>query len=380
MSADQARSDSIRPREHSGGLEVVSEEIAAVEDVEVLDFEGEGEESADELPEADGEVIEAEESEDDCAPKRTAPDPGAPTQQQIDDHEIDHVPYRCWCEACVAGRGIGDQHRAGPESTVPVISFDYLLVTKKGIKLKGQAQPGEVLLKILVVKDSMSKVISAHVVRSKGVEDDGYAVEKLKRDILWFGYSRVTLKSDNEPAIVALLTEVLRGLKVESTEQVAEAHPAPYDSKGNGSIENAVKQVQGLVRTMKRCLEIRLRRRIPADHPVMAWLVKHAAWILTIRVRGKDGKTSYERLRGKPFSKKSVGFAEMCLFRLPLKSAKADDEDGKLSVRWVKGVFMGYDRITNEYVFHSNGKIGKARAVQRVTLDRRWLLQVPARH
>ena len=214
MSADQARSDSIRPREHSGGLEVVSEEIAVVEDVEVLDFEGEGEESADELPEADGEVIEAEESEDDCAPKRTAPDPGAPTQQQIDDHEIDHVPYRCWCEACVAGRGIGDQHRAGPESTVPVISFDYLLVTKKGIKLKGQAQPGEVLLKILVVKDSMSKVISAHVVRSKGVEDDGYAVEKLKRDILWFGYSRVTLKSDNEPAIVALLTEVLRGLKV----------------------------------------------------------------------------------------------------------------------------------------------------------------------
>ena len=184
MSANQARSDSIRPREHSGGLEVVSAKVVGVGDVEVLDFEDEGNESADELPEVSGGAIVAEESEDDCAPERTAPDPGAPTQQQIDGHEIDHVPYRSWCEACVAGRGIGDQHRAGPESTVPVIRFDYLLVTKKGIKLKDQVQPGEVLLKVLVVKDSMSKVISAHVVKSKGVEDDGYAVAKLKRDIL----------------------------------------------------------------------------------------------------------------------------------------------------------------------------------------------------
>ena len=151
---------------------------------------------------------------------------------------------------------------------------------------------------------------------------------------------------------------------------MAEAHPAPYDSKGNGSVENAVRQVQGLVRTMKRCLEIRLRRRIPADHPVMAWLVKHAACILAIRVRGRGGETPYERLRGKPFSRKGVGFGELCLFRLALK--KADDDDGKLGVRWVKGVFLGYDRITNEYVFHSNGKIGKSRAVQRVTLERRW--------
>ena len=115
-----------------------------------------------------------------------------------------------------------------------------------------------------------------------------------------------------------------------------------------------------------------MQRRIPVDHPVMAWLVKHAAWLLTIRVRGRDGRTAYERPRGKPFSKKGVGFGEICLFRLPLKGERADDEDGKMSVRWVKGVFMGYDRITNEYIFHSNGRIGKSRAVQPVTKERRW--------
>ena len=176
MSTSQTHNGPIRPREHSGGLEALSQITAGTGDVEVLDFEGEGNDLEEELPEADGEVIEAEESDDECAPRRTAPDPGRPSQQQIDDHEIDHLPYRCWCEACVSGRGVGDQHRSGPESTVPIISFDYLLVTKKGIKLNGQARPGEVLLKTLVVKDSMSKVISAHVVRCKGVGDDGYAI------------------------------------------------------------------------------------------------------------------------------------------------------------------------------------------------------------
>ena len=62
------------------------------------------------------------------------PDPKLPSKDEVEKHYLTHLPYRSWCEACVAGRGIGDQHRAGPELQVPVISCDYLLVTKKGIK------------------------------------------------------------------------------------------------------------------------------------------------------------------------------------------------------------------------------------------------------
>ena len=32
-----------------------------------------------------------------CAPKRTLPDPGQPTQQQLEDHRVDHLPFRSWC-------------------------------------------------------------------------------------------------------------------------------------------------------------------------------------------------------------------------------------------------------------------------------------------
>jgi hypothetical protein len=120
VNAEKARSDSIRPRETESGLEAVVEDVDECADVEVLDFEeDEGKESEDEMPAAEGEVIEADESEDECAPKRAALDPGAPTQQQMDDQEIDHMPYLSWCESCVVGGGTEDQHRAGLESTGP---------------------------------------------------------------------------------------------------------------------------------------------------------------------------------------------------------------------------------------------------------------------
>jgi len=133
------------------------------------------------------------------------------------------------------GRGSGEQHRSGPACSIPIVACDYLIVTKHGIFLKEELGPGahEILLRILVVKDALSKFVSAHVVPVKGLGEDKYAAEKLRRDIVWLGYSRVILKSDNEPAIVAVTKEVLRGLKVEVLDQAASAAPPAYDSKAN---------------------------------------------------------------------------------------------------------------------------------------------------
>ena len=35
-------------------------------------------------------------AEEDCGPKRVAPDPGMPTQSEVDDHNVDHLPFRSW--------------------------------------------------------------------------------------------------------------------------------------------------------------------------------------------------------------------------------------------------------------------------------------------
>ncbi len=120
---------------------------------------------------------------------------------------------------------------------MPTVAADYLLVTKKGVYMKHELmEHAEVVMKILVVKDTKSKYIGAHLVPVKGLGSDRYAAEKLRRDILWLGYSRVIIKTDNEPAIVAVLKETLKALRIEVLDQAAAEHPPVYDSKGNGSI------------------------------------------------------------------------------------------------------------------------------------------------
>ena len=76
-----------------------------------------------------GEIIELTEDsdEEDAAPRRTAPDPGEPSAEEVAEHRVDHIPYRCWCPHCVRGRGYGEQHRSGVEGTIPTVAADYLL-------------------------------------------------------------------------------------------------------------------------------------------------------------------------------------------------------------------------------------------------------------
>ena len=77
---------------------------------------------------------------EDMAPKRISPDPGLPTEAEVDDHEVDHMPFRRWCEECVAGRGTGEQREG--QHAAPTIAFDYLFVTNKKI-LRREELEGE---------------------------------------------------------------------------------------------------------------------------------------------------------------------------------------------------------------------------------------------
>ena len=70
------------------------------------------------------------------------------------------------------------------------------------------------MLKLLVVKDTKSKAVFAHAFPQKGIDEKRFSVDMVVADVLWLGYSKVLLKSDNEPAIVKLLKESLATLKV----------------------------------------------------------------------------------------------------------------------------------------------------------------------
>ena len=100
-----AKRDPIRPSEDYCYISdsKLAEDVvidAKWDPAEVLGLEGEDPASDD----GEGETIETEEVEEDCAPIRIAIDPGAPTAEEVEEHRAaGHFPYRSWCEWCVKG-------------------------------------------------------------------------------------------------------------------------------------------------------------------------------------------------------------------------------------------------------------------------------------
>ena len=58
-------------------------------------------------------------------------------------------------------------------------------------------------LKVLVVRCLKSKALFVHPVPKKGLDDKGYVIDCLVKDILWLGYSRLLVKCDTEPSTMA---------------------------------------------------------------------------------------------------------------------------------------------------------------------------------
>eukprot|EP00969_Alexandrium_andersonii_P100196 4419938-Alexandrium_andersonii.AAC.1 len=67
--------------------------------------------------------------------------------------------------------------------------------------------------------------------------------------------------------------------------------PPAYEPQSNGSVENAVRQLTGLIHTLMLALQERIQGEVPLDHPAMLWSVEHAGELLTKYLVGHDGHT-----------------------------------------------------------------------------------------
>ena len=94
------------------------------------------EQAKDKGPSDDGEVIES--TEEEVQPRQVHRTPPLPTQSQLDEHRIDHLPYRSWCPECVEGFGREAAHTSHQNQArwVPVISCDYLFLSARGAFLR----------------------------------------------------------------------------------------------------------------------------------------------------------------------------------------------------------------------------------------------------
>ena len=131
-----------------------------------------------------------------------------PTLKERQEHEWTYLPYRSWCRDCVAARASNPAHRGRKFAKAVEDDKDMKQVTHGYCFLRDQ--PETESAKILVSKDHATRMGSAHVVPLKGAVLD-WVIQQRARDLERLGHhGQVTLKSDQEPAIVDVFGEKSR--------------------------------------------------------------------------------------------------------------------------------------------------------------------------
>lgn len=292
--------------------------------------------------------------------------PRGPSRSEREAHEASHMPYRSWCPHCVRGRGVASPHvekKADDELREirrPVISMDYFFMNKED----------EELTTLIAVKDERHGCVHASMVPRKGDRDE-WVSSHVARFCNRLGYKEITLKSDTEPAMLALRDGVARKC---DAEVITEDTPVG-DHQSNGAIENAIKNIRGMIRTVRDAAETRLGENIKDDSVLMPWLVEHAANLVTMCQVGRDGRTPHERLRGKRPPQALVPFGEKVLFQ----SLRQDRRANKAEPRYDYGVWAGV-RIggADVYILTPDGAV-RARSVRRLPGAERWDMELIGR-
>lgn len=289
--------------------------------------------------------------------------PVSPTLEEIEEHEsTGHVQHRTWCGHCMRARGLHEKHSAVDkegknEHGVPILSVDYFWM---GRNSRDDPEPeGE--LPSLQVKDEYTGFTWSSTVPAKG--SDTYAVNFTIQCIEETGYRRIVFKSDNEPAIKSLKATVkqsLKGIEVVPEESKTGDHPS------NGACESAVRETKRQVKAMKSSLEERLNYKIADRHPILSWISRQANFLLSRFRVGRDGRTPYERSRGRRWKRPSIVFGERVWFQ-PLKSYQKGVYDGMR-----EGIYVGtHGRNGDALVMTEEGVI-KGGSLKRTPEEKRW--------
>ena len=207
-------------------------------------------------------------------------------------------------------------------------------------------------------KCNRDRWIGAAIVPTKGADE--YAVAELKNNVICSGFTDVLVRSDSEPAILALKESAATALKLAGVNVKAE-ESALYDSQGNGLAESAVKDAKDAVRTNLACLVRRFGQEFPGGHAVLNWHVKYSVAMVNRCRRGPYGKTACELRKGRKFARALPYFAEKILFMIPGVTKKV----ARVEPKWEDGIFLGVSDRSDELYVGTERGMQKVRTVRR---------------
>ena len=179
----------------------------------------------------------------------------------------------------------------------------------------------------------------------------------------------ITYKSDQEPALV----DVIHVVSASRSAKTLPEHSPVGSSQFNGSSENAVSIVKRILRRGKLAIERRFERKLPLKHMSVPWMLMHGCFCHNRFAVGEDGKTPYERSRGKTFDRAMVEFGEQVLYVKPHNHIGPNLNQA--DVRAESGLFLGVRPISSEILIGTPHGVEKVRTIHRMINDKRWNLE-----
>ena len=267
----------------------------------------------------------------------------APTKAEVEEHNRTHAEYRSWCPHCVAGKSVSAQHRRrdpNEEKLGVTISIDYAFRTAE--------EAEEDLAPILVAYDNNYESIWAIEVAAKGIEA-GVGVEWLVEKLDMSGYhgTKITLKSDNEPSILAFKNAVA----MRRSGETAMIESPVRESNANGQVERAIRTWRDQYRTMRHYTEHRFKKKIEKSFALNSWLISWASEVLNRFKVHSNGRTSFEMMTGHRCKHKVAAFGEKVHFQ--------HTKNGKGEYRKDIGIFIGMMGRSNTFLIgNSDGIFG----------------------
>ena len=251
-----------------------------------------------------------------------------------------------------------DGSEAGPTK----VSMDYIYFSER----KNDSEHTPTNPPHLIVIDHRHGRVWAHRVPQKGsLGQAEWVPRRVTQDLVNNGMQniRVHVKTGQEVAMVNL--------------QIAMQDPSPYriipvnspvgESECNGRVENTIRRVQEKVRTLRFQIESNTKCKIPDEAPLMHWLVRWAAELLSKYVVGSEWKTFYERVHKEDCATPLVPFGETIMY-LPLKTIP---QNKGVPARKI-GIWLGVsERIEETLVGTKNGVV-KCRIENRQNETDRW--------
>ena len=304
--------------------------------------------------ERDEETVGEEVEESGRHRAKASHDPRTPSERERREHMLTHLPYRSWCTICVGARGYALPHPHQDEiSDIATVCADYFYMGER-------EHPGCICS--IIIKDARSKAITSLAVPKKG--RDRYVEERFVQALSFLGYKKVICRTDQEPALCALIDDV----KAHWRGELIHERAPTGDHRANGWVEAGVRTVEAQIKALKLATESRYGIELDHTSILIPWMVDYAGWQVTRYGIGREGKTPYRILKGKDTEVQLCEFAECIQF----KPAGITRARGKLQSILMNGVYLGKTHTSGESLVGTADGIYKARDIYRKPADERF--------